>query len=241
MDKPIVRKYGSNGILREWKAEISPEIHEEVIRATNYLEVNYAEEIVEIVPSYHSLLIFLKKSENVQEYIDIFRYVDISISTNSNTSKNRTWKIPVCYHSSFGSDLIQLSEQLELSPDEIIGLHTAPTYRIYAMGFLPGFLYLGGLDTRIHCPRKEKIAPSVSKGSVAIGGEQTGIYPQNSPGGWHVIGRTPIELFDVKQDPPSPFTVGDSVQFYSVDLNEFELIESLINAGKYQLKSVNND
>ena len=241
MDSPKVRKYGPNGILMEWKSEISPEINEQVVRTAQFLSKNYSEVILEVVPSYHSLLIFLKNDANVDDNIAILRYSNIAILNRSNFEEKRLWQIPTCYSDFFGFDLTQLAEQLQLSKEQIIQLHTESSYRIYGMGFLPGFLYLGGLSEQLHFPRKGKVTPNVPKGSVAIGGKQTGIYPQNSPGGWHVIGRTPIELFDLKKNAPSPFSVGDSIQFVSIDFEEFEEIRSEIDAGNYQLKSVSHD
>lgn len=241
MDRPIIRKYGLNGILMEWKAEISPEINEVVVRMMHYLKETYAEIIDEVVPSYQSLLIFLKKSENVQEHIAILRYSNIPKFQYSSTKNCQTWKIPVCYDSSFGFDLEGISRKLKLSREKIIQLHTNNTYRIYGMGFLPGFLYLGGLNQQLCIPRKVKIAQIVPKGSVAIGGAQTGIYPQNSPGGWHVIGRTPIELFNINENPPSFFSVGDSIQFESISLTKFEALRTEIDSGRFKLNHLRDD
>jgi KipI family sensor histidine kinase inhibitor len=241
MDKPTVRKYGSNGILMEWEALISPEVNAEVVRMAEFLQETYSDVILEVVPSYNSLMVYLKNGENIQRHIDIFRFVDISKYQYSNTSRNRMFYIPTCYDSSLGYDLETISGTTQIPVESIIQLHSEASYRIYAMGFLPGFLYLGGLSEQLHFPRKRTIRQNVPKGSVAIGGEQTGIYPQQSPGGWNIIGRTPIELFDTTKKNPTPFSVGDSIQFTPVSLEEFNEIQSAVNEGKYELKFTSDD
>lgn len=146
------------------------------------------------------------------------------------------YEIPVCYGGKFGADLNAFAKAKQLSPDVIVALHTQQTYRLYFMGFLPGFLYLEGLDKRLHCPRKSTPGLQMIPGSVAIGGTQTGIYPQKSPGGWHCIGRTPVALFDSTATSPSPFSAGDVIQFMSVSESMFSKIESDIESGVYQIK-----
>ena len=142
--------------------------------------------------------------------------------------------IPVCYDQEFGEDLKLMSQELGLSTEEIINIHSKGSYTVYAMGFLPGFMYLGGLDERLHIPRKSEPRIRIPKGSVGIGGSQTGIYPQESPGGWQLIGRTPIDLFNAKSNPPSAFQEGDEIKFEPVSKEEFLKIEQEVQAGSYQ-------
>ena len=241
MDKPTVRKYGSNGILMEWKPLISEDINKEVVQMAAFLEATYSDVISEVVPSYNSLMVFLKHEENIQMYIEMWQYVVTSNYHDLSTTKNQIWQVPTCYDSSFGYDLNLISETAQISIESIIKLHSEGNYRIYGMGFLPGFLYLGGLNQRLHFPRKSTVKQFVPQGSVAIGGEQTGIYPLYSPGGWNVIGRTPINLFDPKKEDPTPFKVGDSIQFVPVSLEEFNEIQSSVNNGSYQPKSTCHD
>lgn len=134
----------------------------------------------------------------------------------------QTWEIPVCYDESLGSDLVSFCDEKELSSDQLISFHTEPTYRIHFFGFLPGFFYLNGLPEILHSPRKAIPSLSVPTGSVAIGGAQTGIYPCQSPGGWHCIGRTPITLFDPKSSSPVWAKPGDQIKFKPISLKEFE-------------------
>ena len=130
-------------------------------------------------------------------------------------------RIPVCYGGGYGPDLEGLSIGLKISPEDIVELHSSFIYRVYMIGFLPGFPYLGRVDPRLETGRKSRPV-QVAAGGVGIAGNQTGIYPVNSPGGWQIIGRTPMKLFDPKKAPPVRLNIGDRVQFYAVGREEFE-------------------
>jgi inhibitor of KinA len=132
----------------------------------------------------------------------------------------RTIRIPVCYGGHFGPDLEWLSREKGISPEEVVHLHSSRMYRVYMIGFLPGFSYLGGVDERLQVPRKARPAP-VKTGSVGIAGSQTGIYPLDSPGGWQIIGRTPVRLFNPEVEMPILLKTGDHVQFFPVGSKEF--------------------
>ncbi len=131
-------------------------------------------------------------------------------------------EVPVCYGGEYGEDLGVLALAHELAPASVVELHTRPTYYVGMLGFMPGFPYLVGLDERLVTPRRATPRPRVARGSVAIGGEHTGIYPLDSPGGWHVIGRTPISLFDLGRTPPSLLQAGDRVRFVSITPERYE-------------------
>ena len=132
----------------------------------------------------------------------------------------RLFRIPVCYEKEYGPDLEWVAGQKGLSREELIGLHCSDAYRIYMIGFLPGFPYLGKVGSRLAIGRKDRPVPVIA-GGVGIAGMQTGIYPLNSPGGWQIIGRTPVKLFDRETDPPVLLQTGDKVQFYPVSAAEF--------------------
>jgi inhibitor of KinA len=136
----------------------------------------------------------------------------------------RLVEIPVCYGGEYGEDLGTLALAHELAPSRLVELHAAPVYFVGMLGFLPGFPYLCGLDERLVTPRRATPRARVPAGSVAIGGEHTGIYPLESPGGWHVIGRTPLRLFDRHAQPPSLLLAGDRVRFVPVEPAAFERI-----------------
>ena len=139
--------------------------------------------------------------------------------------EGRWVEIPVCYGGDAGPDLEAVAALHGLAADEVVALHAAAEYRVHLIGFVPGFPYLGGLDPRLHTPRRDTPRTAVPAGSVGIGGGQTGIYPIESPGGWQLIGRTPAALFDVRRDPPSLLRAGDHVRFRPVDADEFRRLE----------------
>ena len=134
----------------------------------------------------------------------------------------KVWEIPVCYAAELGEDLNELAKEKQMSVEELIALHTSPTYRIHFFGFLPGFFYLNGLHPLLHAPRKPIPRLSVPSGTVAIGGSQTGIYPRESPGGWHLIGQSPVVLFDPLRSSPLWAKSGDQVKFMPIDLAKFQ-------------------
>ena len=239
MRKPVISKYGQQAILIQWESIISPEINQLVVDTSNYLNEHFGSAILEIVPSYQSLVIYLNEGFAPTSLITELENTNWSIDSSLKTSS--IWRIPVCYDASFGLDLESISQTRELSIESIIKLHTEPDYRIYGIGFLPGFLYLGGLNEQLFSPRRRVVKRFAPKGSVAIGGQQTGIYPQESPGGWNIIGRTPIELFDTKVNPPTPFSIGDSVRFFEINRHEYAEIEQEVKLSAYNLTSISND
>lgn len=136
------------------------------------------------------------------------------------TNPGHSFRIPVCYEQEFAPDLVWVAGQKGLSPEQVIELHCARVYRVYMIGFLPGFSYMGTVDEQLQLPRKERPVP-VMAGGVGIAGAQTGIYPLNSPGGWQIIGRTPVKLFNPYQHPPVYLQTGNHVQFYPISSGEF--------------------
>jgi inhibitor of KinA len=133
----------------------------------------------------------------------------------------RTVDIPVCYGGELGPDLDDVARQHALEPSEVIRLHTAGDYLVYMVGFMPGFAYLGGLPEVLVTPRRSSPRTAVPAGTVGIGGQQTGVYPLVSPGGWNLIGRTPLRVFDVAREEPTLLATGDRVRFYAISLDEY--------------------
>ena len=134
----------------------------------------------------------------------------------------RLVEIPVCYGGSLGPDLTDLAEQHNLSTDDVVRLHSGALYLVYMVGFMPGFAYLGGLPERIATPRRASPRTAVPAGSVGIGGQQSGVYPLESPGGWNLIGRTPLRIFDITRDEQTLLAMGDRVRFVPITLDQFE-------------------
>lgn len=236
-DFPRIMKMGERSILLEFESDISSNSVDELLFYKNKLEIYYSEVKVEVINTYSSLLItYLFNIENVYSEFSALKelFEDTNITKNNNLT---LFHIPVCYDAKFGLDLEYLSTQTKLSISEIISVHTTPIYTVYFIGFLPGFLYLGGLDNRLQISRKNEPRLKVEKGAVGIGENQTGIYPRSSPGGWQIIGNSPVELFDKNSDPPCQISAGDKVKFYSVDLKEYFKIDEEIKSDNFQFKT----
>jgi inhibitor of KinA len=134
----------------------------------------------------------------------------------------RVVEIPVCYGGTLGPDLEDVAAQHELTPDQVIALHSSATYLVYMVGFMPGFAYMGGLPDRLATPRRATPRTAVPAGTVGIGGSQTGVYPLESPGGWNLIGRTPLRIFDIHRDPATLLATGDQARFIPISLAELD-------------------
>lgn len=216
-----------------WSKDISPKILEEMIGVKNFLENEYPEGIKEIRMGYHCLSLKLKLDMVQEEAQELLEEI-LSQNMTTQIPASRLWTLPVCYGGKMGFDLENLSKVHQLDPEEIIKRHSAPEYLLYFYGFLPGFMYLGGLDESLLTPRKSNPDRSVPAGSVAIGGRQTGVYPSESPGGWHVVGNCPIPLFDIHQDPPVKAKISDRIKFRPIGIDEYENLKEQCKAGKYQ-------
>ncbi|GAA4951308.1 5-oxoprolinase subunit PxpB [Algibacter agarivorans] len=231
------KRFGERSILVEWPAKIDSEILEDILCLKEKILNNSVKELVEVKTAYNSLLIIYK--EFIESESTEISYIDKIYSLNefAITSNKILWKIPVCYDVSFGIDLEMISEEKNMLKADIITCHSKSLYTIYFIGFLPGFLYLGGLDETLFTPRKATPRLKIEKGAVAIGGNQTGIYPQESPGGWNVIGNSPINFFDSSKKKPCFAKAGDQLQFYPISLKEHQHIKTLVDANVYQLES----
>jgi inhibitor of KinA len=219
-DYPAYRMMGDRALLVELGDEISPLINKKVSELFLYLKDSRVEGVVEIVPAYRSLLIVydpLKTTLSIlKESLSKFhKTID-----RSETPGLRTLDVPVVYGGEYGPDLNWVAEYHRLSPEEVVRLHTGTTYQVYMIGFTPGFAYMGELPDTLITPRKETPRISVPRGSVAIAQSQTGVYPVESPGGWQILGRTPLSLFNPAKWPPTPLEMGDRVKFFPVQEEE---------------------
>lgn len=235
--KPTYKPFGAYAILVEWPQVINTSILKDIINFNEKIRKFDIESLVEIKSSYCSLLIIYndlyKGFDSETMLIDkIYGSDDTSFKTES-----ILWKIPVCYDAYFGVDLEIVSEEKGMAKEELVKLHSNVFYTVYFIGFLPGFLYLGGLDEKLHFPRKSTPRLQIKKGSVAIGGNQTGVYPSESPGGWNIIGNSPINFFDVNKENPCFAKPGDSILFYPVSLKEHERIKRSVDENSFELES----
>ncbi len=236
---PKISTMGERAILVQFEPVIDESLLEKLLFYKNKLEEFYDEVKVEVTNTYNSLLIsYLFAIEDVYGEVSALKrlFDEAKIIKLSN---RQIFHLPVCYDEEFGWDLEEISSQKKLSKIQIIELHTAPVYTVYFIGFLPGFLYLGGLDKKLQISRKKEPRLKIEKGAVGIGENQTGIYPKSSPGGWQILGNCPVNFFDKNSDPPCEISPGDKVKFYSVSKVEFEEISQQVSDGKFQLKKEN--
>jgi len=238
---PKISLLGDRAILIDFGGNIGTETLEKVLFYKEKIEGIEFKQKVEVTNTYNSLVVscvFI--IEDIYDEVSKLK----KILDEANIPNNTDYKIfhlPVCYDKEFGLDIEYISEQKDLPIKEIIRLHTAPSYQVYFIGFLPGFLYLGGLDSRLQISRKDTPRRSVKKGSVGIGENQTGIYPKSSPGGWQILGNCPVHLFDKNGAPPSVFSAGDRIKFKAVSKEEFYSIQEQIENGNYTLKTEDHE
>lgn len=231
------KQYGTHAILIEWPSLIDENVLTDVLQFKEKIKNHYIEFKVEVNHAYHSILMNYEFYDfEFNDEVKVLKTIYSSVDSRSNIT-SKLWKIPVCYDETFGLDLIELSSAKDQSINELIERHTNQIYTVYFTGFLPGFLYLGGLDETLCMPRRSMPRLHVAKGAVAIGGKQTGVYPIESPGGWHIIGNTPINFFDVSRVEPCFAKAGDKIQFYPINLKAYKDIKTLAEAKVYQLES----
>lgn len=225
-DTLTYKSFGERSILIEWPALIDEHRLYEIVAIKEQIRHALDKRVQDLIIGYHSLtIVYNKFIVDFDKEIKDLKSL-ISATTKASGTKTKVWTIPVCYEEPFGLDLEAMSQHLNLSVKDLIRLHTRPLYKVYFIGFLPGFMYLGGLDETLCMPRKENPRLKVEKGSVGIGGSQTGIYPSESAGGWNIMGRTPINLFDVTQDPPCFAKSGDKIRFKPISIHEFQAIDN---------------
>ena len=192
--------------------------------------------IIETVPTYRSLLIYfdpltISKAQLREKITELLPHVADATASKQGTLVH----IPVCYEGEeFAPDMAFVCEHTKLSPQEVIQLHTAPEYLVYMIGFLAGFPYLGGMNEQLTTPRLKQPRTKIMPGSVGIADKQTGIYPVESPGGWQLIGRTPVPVYDPSLENPFLFKTGDYLKFESISLKEYEQILQEVQAGTYK-------
>lgn len=217
---PSITPASDRSIMLRFEDGISEYIHEHVFYFHSLLVNKFKKKIANTSPAYNSILIRLADGVSVWRMIAKLKQLfeeehEISIE------QKQTVKIPVCYDKEFALDIDRVSKHTKLSTDEIIHLHTKGKYLVYFLGFSPGFPYIGGMDQKLETPRLNSPRIEVMQGSVAIGGKQTGIYPITSPGGWNIIGRTPLILFDWNKISNPILQMGARIQFYAISHKEF--------------------
>lgn len=225
---------GDSAVFCQVGNGVSPTVNIMVYSLEKRINQEEIKGIIETVPSYNGLMIYfnplLLDSERLRE---IITSVSFDEPANSEKESSRTIIIPVFYGKEYGPDLEIVAGENNLSTKEVISIHSGTDYRIYMLGFTPGFPYLGGMDMRIATPRKKEPRLKIAAGSVGIAGEQTGIYPIESPGGWQIIGRTPLRLFNPGSDTPFLLSPGISLRFREIGIEEYNEIHMLVNKMEY--------
>lgn len=235
--KLTYKPFGEHAILIEWPQKIDKSILKDILVFKTKIGNKNIEQLLELKPAYNSLLIIYNSvCRNFENEVNLLKKIYISPDFKTDILSN-LWKIPVCYEAEFGLDLELISKEKNISKKDIIHLHSQAIYTVYFIGFLPGFLYLGGLDKLLHISRKSTPRLYIEKGAVAIGGNQTGVYPNTSPGGWNIIGNSPINFFDISKEKPCFAKAGDQIKFYPVSKKEHHDIKILVDANVYQIES----
>lgn len=234
MEKAKIYTAGDSSVLIEFGKEISPEVNGQITALVHLMKEQHIEGVVDMIPAFCSLLI--NYDPRVISYGKIRRRLEklLKLEVRQEGGSRQVIQIPVCYGGQYGPDLENIASHAGLSPQEVIDIHCSRDYLIYMLGFLPGFSYLGGLDERIHTPRLANPRIRIPAGSVGIGGSQTGIYPLDSPGGWQLLGMTPVKTYDPARQSPILFEAGDYIRFVPVNEEMFRSIREQVEAGTYQ-------
>ena len=219
-DDPVFRIMGDRSLLIELGDEISPAVNQRVQELFTALDLHPIDGIRELVPSYRSLLVIYDPlTISPVELESAIGDTDDHLN-QTELPEPRNIDIPIIYGGEQGPDLEYVAQYHHITPQEVIDYHTQPTYRVYMIGFTPGYPYLGEVPNAIATPRRETPRILVPKGSVGIAQKQTGIYSVDSPGGWQIIGWTPVNLFDPQAQPPSLLMMGDRVRFQAITPQE---------------------
>jgi KipI family sensor histidine kinase inhibitor len=223
---PVIRHASDHSLLVSFGEEISQAAHGQVRRLLHLLQAEPPAGVLNLHPAYASLLVSYDPLRADREELQREIERRLAGAGEAGLSEPRVVEIPVCYGAELGPDLGDAAAVCQLHPAEMIREHAAGDYLVYFLGFSPGFPYLGGMSPRIAAPRRATPRKRVPAGSVAIGGSQTGVYPTASPGGWQLIGRTPLGLFDAGRTPPALLALGDRVRFVAIGEDEFRRVAS---------------
>ena len=225
---------GDSSLLIEFGNEISTEINQKITATVQLMKEQHIEGVVDMIPAFCSLLI--NYDPRVIRYEELKSRIQdlVKVDIKTESGRKKVFEIPVCYGGEYGPDIENIAEHAGLSVEEVIKIHSSRDYLIYMLGFLPGFTYLGGLDERIHTPRLANPRVKINAGSVGIGGSQTGIYPLDSPGGWQLMGMTPVKTYDPAREVPILVEAGDYIRFVPIDEEEYHRIKALVEKNEYE-------
>ncbi len=226
--KPTISPVGDRAISIDFGQVIDPKINRHIRQTIERIKELQLEGIIELVPTYCALLVEYDAMQ--YSYSEICNIIEPTLDEGMTDTTNElvtVVEVPTVYGGEFGPDLSFVASHNHLSEDEVISIHSGTDYLVYMLGFIPGFTYLGGMDPRIATPRLSSPRTLIPAGSVGIAGEQTGTYPSDSPGGWQIIGRTPVTMYDMSKVQAALLNAGDYVRYVPIDESEFHRIKAL--------------
>lgn len=226
--KPTISPVGDRAISIDFGQVIDPTINRHIRQTIERIKALQLDGIIELVPTYCALLV--EYDAMLYSYSEICNIIEPTLEegmTNTTNELVTVVEVPTVYGGEFGPDLSFVASHNHLSEDEVISIHSGTDYLVYMLGFIPGFTYLGGMNPRIATPRLSSPRTLIPAGSVGIAGEQTGTYPSDSPGGWQIIGRTPVTMYDMSKAQAALLKAGDYVRYVPIDESEFHRIKAL--------------
>jgi inhibitor of KinA len=225
---------GDRALVVEFGNRVDRALSEEVLRLAASLRSSELGGVIETVPTFRSLMVHYDPLVTSRAALEgaITSLLDRAPEPRALAT---LWRVPVCYEGEFAPDLAEVARLTGLAPGDVVALHSGVRYHVYMLGFLPGFPYMGDLPERLALPRRADPRVRVPAGSVSIATSLTAIYPYESPGGWHLIGTTPVRLFDIERASPALLTPGDAVLFEPIDARAFAAIKAAVASGEYRV------
>jgi KipI family sensor histidine kinase inhibitor len=216
---------GDATLVVEFEERIDPAVNARAVATADALRSASIAGVRDVVPTYRSVAVYFDPL--LTDHSELMRRLEEAAAAppRGNRQDQTLIRVPVCYGGDFGPDLKEIAGFAQATEAEVVELHTARTYRVFMLGFMPGFAYMGMVDSRIAVPRREVPRVRVPRGSVCIAGVQTSVHPVDAPSGWHLIGRTPVRPFDLQRPDPFLLKPADEVQFYSIDRQEFARLD----------------
>jgi len=225
---------GDTAVVVEFGDSIQRDLNDRVLRLSALVRASHVQGVVETVPTYRSLLVHYDPFAT--DSASLITAIRKLLNESGSVSKEaKLWRIPACYATSHAPDLGEVSQRTGLDTEEIVRLHVNTCFHVYMTGFVPGFPYMGDLPRALMLPRRHDPRVKVPAGSIAIAAGMTAIYPVESPGGWHLIGATPLRLFDVRRPRPALLSPGDKVRFEPISADEFDSIRAAVTADAYDV------
>lgn len=225
---------GDTAVVVEFGDRIARDLSDRVLQLSAQVRASNVPGVVETVPTFRSLMVHYDPLATASATL-IAAIENLLDSNRSETKAVKRWRIPACYALSHAPDLEEVAQRTGLGPEEVVRLHGGTDFHIYMIGFVPGYPYMGDLPASLVLPRRADPRLRVPPGSIAIAANMTAIYPLESPGGWHLIGATPVRLFDLRRPRPALLSPGDAVRFEPVTVREFDAVRAAVAADAYQV------